>query len=318
MRHALLVLALTGCGKTQFSVFADQVPEGMLLSGYSDGETLHIVGGDLAGGPGIVAHYDGKSLCYESGAAERALWWIDGQSAQDWYAVGEAGTILHHVETERSVESVDTDATLFGVWVDDDGAVWAVGGVVGGGENTGEVWKRDPDTEQWSAFATELPGVLFKVWGGFFVGDGVAYELVDDTLVEMDTGGARLLTLRGSSPTDVWAVGGLQDAVVMHYDGNSWEAQDTSGLFGGGVNGVWLDDSDQVYLAGHFGLTAFDADGSWEMPELPVTSEHFHAVVGHGEDVFWLGGNLLSQGDNYGLIARYGSGSRTVTAEPCD
>jgi hypothetical protein len=54
------------------------------------------------------------------------------------------------------------------------------------------------------------------------------------------------------------------------------------------------------------------------MPEWPVSSEHFHSVWGHGDELLWAGGNLFSGGNNYGTIGRYGSGHKSLEATPCD
>ncbi|MCO4745853.1 MAG: hypothetical protein KC912_13750 [Proteobacteria bacterium] len=312
MRSALaLTLLLTACGSEDFSLLSESVSQGMLLSGWSDGETLHIVGGDLDGGAGVRVTWDGKRLCTEPEVTERALWWITGEGSET-FAVGEAGTILHTVDGVETREDVDTEATLFGVWMDGDRA-WAVGGEVGGGANRGEIWTRE--NGEWTAIDTDVPGVLFKMWDGFVVGDGVAYTLEDDLLVPVDAGGERLLTVRGRSGTDVWAVGGLADSVVMHSDGGDFEAVDSTGL-NGGLNGVWTGPDEDVWVAGHFGTMARQTDDGWASPSPPLTSEHFHAVVQHQDEMFWLGGNLFSAGDNFGVIGRYGKG--TPKPRDCD
>lgn len=308
----LPLLLVFGCAKQDYSLLSEQVPGGILLSGWSDGDVLHTVGGDLAGGPSIWATWDGKHLCVEQQVTERALWWVVGEG-NETYAVGEAGTILHTVDGVRTREDVDTEATLFGVWMDGDRA-WAVGGDVGGGENRGEIWTKNDG--EWTAIDLDLPGVLFKVWNGYAVGDGVAYRIEDDVLTALDTGGERLLTVRGRSETDVWAVGGLSDSVVMHSDGGgAFEEVDSAGL-SGGLNGVWTGADDDVWVAGHFGTMARQTEEGWDGPSPPLTSEHFHAVVRHQDEVLWLGGNLFSSGDNFGVIGRYGAGN--IRAKDCD
>lgn len=303
----LALLPLLGCGGEEFSLLSEEISTGMLLSGWSDGEVLHMVGGDLAGGAGVRVTWDGKRLCAVEQVTERALWWVTGEGDEN-YAVGEVGTILHTVNGTETREDVDTEATLFGVWMDGD-RVWAVGGVVASGENRGEIWTRE--NGEWRAIDQNLPGVLFKIWDGYIVGDGVAYTLEDDVLTPIDTGGERLLTVRGRSSTDVWAVGGLGDSVVMHSDGGAFESVDSEGL-AGGLNGVWTAPDDDVWVAGQFGLMGRSTDDGWDSPSPPLTSEHFHAVVRHQDDVFWLGGNLFSSGANFGVIGRFGAGKVNV------
>ena len=107
-----------GGGEGPWSVVAEAVPGGVLLSAWSDGDTLRMVGGDLGGGTGLMVRWDGSTLCYESDIADRALWWIHGPEAGEWVAVGEGGTVLHSVDGERTRIDAPTDATFYGAWAD--------------------------------------------------------------------------------------------------------------------------------------------------------------------------------------------------------
>jgi hypothetical protein len=303
----LSLLLLAGCRDTgsetgapptgpEWALMADQVGTGVFLSGFSDGATLRIVGGDLSGGGGVMAEVSDGTLCV-SPLGDHALWWIHGAAEGEWYAVGEAGTILHHAAGTLTDESVDTAATLYGVY--DDGArVWAVGGVPGA---TGELWLRENGA--WTLHTGGIDGAVFKVWGSWFVGETGSWRLEDDALVAWPTG-ERLLTVRGSDD-DAWAVGGATSARVMHFDGTAWIQEDAAGL-GQPLNGVWTDTDRPVFIAGNFGTSAYRDGTDWVMPDWPVTSEHFHAVWWHDDAAWFLGGNLLTPGNNYGTIARYG------------
>ena len=185
----LLLLACTDKDDTgtpiddgpQWTVFADQVGEGMLLSAWSDGPKMIAVGGGMGGeGPGVRVTVQGDSLCAETLVEDRALWWIHGNSSDDYYMVGDQGTILHSEGGVITREDVDTEATLYGVWVEEDGQVFAVGGVVS--TNTGEIWTRIDG--EWSLFAGDLEGVAFKVWQSWVVGDHMAWYLAGDTAAE--------------------------------------------------------------------------------------------------------------------------------------
>lgn len=329
--------AVTG---PQFSLMADELATGMLLSSWSDGDTLLSVGGDLAGGPGTLLRQDASGLCVEADVHDRALWWIHGAAAGEWYAVGFAGRILHSLDGVRTVEDVQTDATLYGVWAQPDGDVWAVGWT-GTGTNEGEIWKRSGGT--WSLHTGGLPGALFKIWDGWIVGDDQIYQIVDDALVSYDTvwllgddgalyeetvaadlsrdwDGVRLLTVRGRNNTDdVWAVGGDYSSLLLHFDGDRWEEVTTKGI-GQPLNGVWTAPGEDVWVAGHFGTTAAwsSETESWLTPSFPVTSQHFHGVAKHQDDVVWVGGNLFSSGNNFGTVARYGDDPTVLTATACE
>ena len=165
--------------------------------------------------------------------------------------------------------------------------------------------------------------MLFKVWNGWFVGDSVAYYWNGDSLeARPPPDSARLLTVRGESAEDVWAVGGLSTPVFLHWHDGAWEEIDIEPrCVSQPLNGVWTDAGERVWLAGHFGTAAaYDPETTqYECEEPPMTSEHFHSVWKHGDEVLWSGGNLFSSGDNYGTIGRYGDAVRPITDVPaCD
>ncbi len=293
-----------------FSIMADAIPQGVLLSAWTDSDVLLMVGGEL-GSAGILARYDGVGLTVEEDVADGALWWIHGPRDGEWYAVGESGIILHNVDGERIREDVDTDATLFGVYAMGE-RVWAVGGNVATG--TGEIWLRLGGV--WSLFAGDLPGLMFKTWEGWFVGHGQAYRLGDgDELISYAVGGERLVTVRGrEAGSDAWAVGGSTGAVLMHFEGQEWVGVDQS--LGQPLNGVWTAPDEALYVAGNSGLAAFCQDGEWVRPEVLLTTEVLHAVWPFGDEVIWVGGNLLTSGGDYhGTILRYGEQRDLLTPQ---
>jgi hypothetical protein len=296
-----------------WTLVSDEISGGVLLSAWSDGEVLHVVGGDLGGGPGVMLHGDANELCIEDSVTERALWWIHGDQSGRWTAVGEAGLVLTEEDGVRARMDIPTEATMFGVWMD-DGVTWAAGGHVGGGENSGEIWRHDG--EQWEAFAIDLPNVLFKVWNNWFVGQDIAYHWNGTELETHDIDG-RLLTIRGTSETDAWAVGGLVNALVLHYDGTNFEEVNTDGL-GQAINGVYTAPGEDVWIGGNFGVTARWNGTGWDQPDLPLTSDHLHAVWHHNDATWWFGGDLFSVGDNHGTIIRHSDDGRIPEIVDCE
>ncbi len=294
-----------------WSVLAEPVEGGVLLSAWSDGDLLRIAGGNLSDGGGLLARVEGDALCVEQGVTEEPLWWIHGPREGEFYAVGQRGTILHEADGVRQREDVPTEATLYGVWADEDGTVWAVGGVPGTGDS-GEIWRRVDGA--WSLVAGGLPGAVFKVWNGWFVGEESAWWWDGEQLVERPTG-QRLLTVRGRSDDDVWAVGGLTSAVVLHWDGAAWSEVDHTGL-GQPLNGVWTAPGEPVAIAGNFGTVALDWGDGWEMPDWPPTAEHLHAVWKHGDRFYAVGGNLMS-GGTYGTVLAYAQDPAPLAVEAC-
>jgi len=307
--------------KDTFSVLSDQVPGGVLLSMANVGDETILVGGQLDQGKGVIAHYDGTSVCYEENASDRALWWIHSARPGEFYAVGEAGTIIHSVNGERTIESVSTSATLYGVW-DSGDRVIAVGGVVP--TNKGEIWIRNDGT--WTQLASDLPGVAFKIWNNWIVGDNVAYHLdagPTPTLEErFPPANTKFLTVSGRSDDEVFAVGGTTEPILMSWDGSAWQdiAIDPACASGGiGLNGLWTDPGESLYIAGFNGVMGeLGDDGKWNCAQVGVSYEHFHTVNRVGDEVLWSGGNMFDISGNYGTIARYGKDDSSVTATLCE
>ncbi len=310
--------------KLEYSILADSIPGGgALLSVTSNGEEAIFVGGELqvnGSGKGVIVHYDGDSLCVESTKPDHTLWWVHSARPGEWYAVGEAGTILHEVAGVRTDESVATDAILYGVW-DNGDRVIAVGGTPFT-DRKGEVWVKENGV--WSQLAADLPGVTFKVWNQWIVGNGVAYHLEGDTLVERHPPANTLLrTVVGRSDDDVWAVGSQQGEAVLHWNGSEWESIEINPfcLRGGGLglNGAFTSPDDDVWVAGFDG-TMSQFDGEWHCADFnnPPTAEHFHAVGKHKDEFLWAGGNMNTQGNNYGTIGIYTEGKKNLPVTTCD
>lgn len=301
-----------------WEIVADGIPGGTLLSAWTDGDVLRFVGGDMSSdaNTGVMVEYDGERACVHEGFAARTLWWLHGAAPGDWYAVGAAGTILHTVGGVTTDESVPTEATLFGVYAADDGRVWAVGGDVWG-TGEGEIWLRDGGV--WSPFASGLPGLVFKAWDGWFVGDGRSWRLEGDALVEQAVPeGAKLLTARGRAVDDVYAVGGLTSPVVLHSTGTDWEEVSFDlGCSSQPLTGTWTAPGEDVWIAGLTGAMGYYDGTTWSCPDAPITFEHFHAVWSYGGAMWWAGGNLLSSGNNYGTIGRFGDPIGAVPVEVC-
>ena len=227
---------------------------------------------------------------------------------------------MHSVDGVRTDESIATDATLFGVY-DAGDRVIAVGGVVRG-DVRGEVWIRENGT--WSNLANDLPGVVFKVWNNWIVGDGVAYHLEGTgtpTLEErFPPDNAKLTTVVGVSDDEVYAVGGVASPVLLKWDGSAWQSLDVDlACANMGLNGVWTDTGENVWIAGFFGTMGERADdGTWNCATSPPTFETFHVVAKHGDEFLFGGGNFLNIGGNYGTIGRYGKGEQALTPTPCE
>lgn len=309
----LALFVLSGCsGTDDLSLVLDaEEGAGLLLGAWTHGGDLVAVGGTY-GASGSLVRIGGNGACSTSFELDRALWWIHGQG-DDWYAVGEAGTVLHAGERE----DVPTEATLFGVFHAGD-AVWAVGGdVAGTGE--GEIWRRVDGV--WAPFADGLPGLMYKVHDGWFVGDGLAYVLQDGELVDRSPpNGERLLTVRSLGPDHAFAVGGVAAPVLLEWVDGAWISHELPASCGGGggLNGVFTEDGRTVHVAGNQGLAATrEADGSWTCPEEPVSFDAFHAVWEHQGQPYWIGGNLFGAPPYHATVATRGGSGERFELESC-
>jgi len=332
----LILLLLVGCGgnggdssKTPddsggttvdgpWHLLANEVPSGMMLSAHEGATGTIIVGGDLHGGPGTISHLSEDRLCVETEEQDQALWWIHGRSATDWYAVGVQGIVIHESDGVRTREDIDTTDTLFGVY-DDGTDVWAVGGDVGSTLH-GSIWRK-PAGGDWEVVASELPGLMFKPWAGWFVGHGQAYFWDGTALVEHHPpNGARLVTARGTAD-DLWAVGGLANPEMYHWTGAEWETVTVDAACAtDSLNGVYVDPDGNPWVAGHAGSAAKWDGSTWECADKAIASEDFHAVWWVDGEPIWLGGNLLAaaEEDNYGTLGHFGEHREIEVVEGCD
>jgi hypothetical protein len=288
----------------------------MFLSGHADDAGVIVVGGNVNADQGLVARWENNVLCVEAdAAADGTLWWADG-TATGWVAVGTHGVVLREADGVRSRDDIDTTATLFGVWMEGD-TTWAVGGDVGA--IRGEIW-RQPAGEPWELVLGDLEALLFKAWNGWFIGDGVAWYWNGTELEERHPpDGVRLLTMHGVSADDTWAVGGRTNAVILRYTDGAWSqpTMDPRCLHAP-LSGVWVDADGVPWVAGHNGIAASWQDDAWVCDSPPITAEHFHGVIGAGEQVLWMGGNLLSATDNYGTLATWPSSAGPNEVHLCE
>lgn len=282
----------SGAIEEPWSIAATDLGDAMLLSAWSDGDTLRIVGGDMAGGHGDLLTWDGDALCVQHDYADATLWWIDGTPGGSFWAVGEAGAVVHSSGERRDI---DTDMTLYGVDVSIDN-VWVVGGDPSTG--LGGIWRWTGDG--WDEQPTD--NVMFKVdqdadGGALMVGDQATWVFADGYLTEVPHD-QRLVTVHEGQ-----AVGGSSSAVVASWSGSRWDEQDALYL-NGPLNGLYV--GERTWVAGNAGVMAYRGDERWVIPDLPLTSDTFHAVVEHDGAAWFVGGNFFSAGDNHGTIGVHG------------
>lgn len=234
-------------------------------------DLVYAVGGQQGAGGlsvGAMMRREGGTWSAAELPADTAkLNWIHGRDALR-VVVGERGTILVRDgdDGEWTTTGCGTALPLWGVWISALDDAWTVGG---------DGFMRDPvmcrfDGATWTL--VELPELtvdskgLFKVFGlapddVWAVGDAALLLHWDGsgwTQVEVDTE-ADLISLWGSGPSDLLAVGGRASGTLLRYDGSAWTA---TALTTPGLNGIWMAPDGTARIGGGQGTIALVPPGS--------------------------------------------------------
>jgi hypothetical protein len=181
---------------------------------------------------GTVLHYDGTSWTPMQSGTTETLEGVWGASSSDVYVTGENGTILHY-----------------------DGASWSPM-QSGTTENLGVVW----GTSSSDVFVAALPGYA----GQILHYDGTSWSPMQQ----------RAWGVWGSSPDDVWAVSG--EYAVYYYDGIRWTVawRPANYIASEGLSTIWGTSSTDVWVAGNAGV-ALHYDGMEWSGRSPYVSNAF-------------------------------------------
>lgn len=312
LRLLAVALVACGCGSSHWSLplpALDRVPLSVSERGPGD---VWIVGGALgSGGNALVLHYDGAVWQRTDVGTDATLWWVAPSSPGQVWTVGERGTVLSG--PPFSTVSVPTTATLYGVW-SSGGETWIVGGEP---DLSGVVLHRD--AAGWhDRTPAGTTGALFKVWGTrpgdvFICGqNGVMLHWDGVALAAQSTGlgrNAPLFTVAGRASNDVWAVGGLGNAVAIHFDGAAWSPLPDALLADApGLAGVSVDRDGTAALVGAGGAKFRGRPGALVDESAFATREDLHAVSLVAGELFAVGGNYLAPAGalRRGVLAHYG------------
>ena len=304
------LVVLAGCGGTDapqgWHVVFDDL-EAPVLSAWTapSGRTFFVGGAPEAG---LILASDGHNWERMAVANAPRLWWVFGFSDDDVWAVGEHGAVLFYDGVLWRYAVSATSGTLYGVWGTSDQEMWAVG-------QGGVVMHRGPLA--WDLEATGLPdeGDLYKVWGA----DGVVYAVGErGNILRRDASGwtrmtsgttETLRTVVGRAANDVWAVGGQQGPVALHFDGQSWT--EMGPMFGAPLVGVTLDAS--VWATSATGELFERTGDAWTQIDLGLPASLHFVAIGSGGRRFAGGGTT----DGHGVLVAYGDASRNaITGAP--
>lgn len=292
--------------------------QGWLLSVWGPAPNLRFaVGGEPEAG--LVLRSDGTEWAPMTLPTQVPLLnWVYGFGADDVFAVGNGGTVLHFDGHTWTREPTPTDENLWGVWGARPDALWAVGGSGRAGSEAtllhrdGTGWQRVTPPE------LERPNVraLFKVWGSgeddvYAVGQrGVVLHWDGSHWEELHVGADDdLIALWGTGPDQIVAVGGRGQGIISRWDGETWETRKLART--PGLNGIWMQDDGTAHLVGESGTALQLPAGSFETQDrsLPTTLT-LHAVFGGmGQWLTAAGGNLeASSGPFEGVLVEHRAG----------
>lgn len=236
--------------------------------------------------------------------------WVHGFSATDIFVVGNGGTVLHFDGAAWTLQPTPTSEALWGVWGAAPNDVWAVGGR---GNTSSVATLLHYDGDAWESVtlpAFQRPNVtaLFKIWGTaadniYAIGrSGVILHYQGEAWVEEASGtGDDLITIHGTSASDIVAVGGRSNARVVIWDGETWRSESLAPL--PGLNGVFMATPGVAHIVGVEGTIArLDLTAGTFREEVPATALDFHAVFGDSQGVLTaVGGNFTAApGDEQG------------------
>jgi hypothetical protein len=270
-----------------------------------------VAGQPLEGGLSRGALYRWDGAQWSAGSVPDdipALNWVFGVGARR-FIVGDFGVILVRDDDqgEWTQYGCETILALWGVWgaaVDD---VWAVGG---------DGFNRDPvachfDGVAWTLWELPEPSfeshALYKVWGT--ASDNV-WAVGDEGLL-MHWGGeaegwtelpsgtdSDLISLWGTGPGEILAVGGRTTGVLSRWDGRQWTAQEVPEL--PGLNGVWMSPDGTATVVGPQGGTGTVVAGALTVEqEDSGTPLALHGVFGFADVERWAVGGSLDMAPPY-------------------
>jgi hypothetical protein len=251
--------------------------------------------------------------CWEGplpqGNTLRSIW---GSAANDVWAVGDLGTILHWDGSGWSGVASGTSAALNGVWGSAANDAWAVGAAGTLLHWNGSAWSSvasgttDPFSAVWGSSASDVwvvGGVFSDLGATILHWNGAAWT----TAVSSSTNTIPFLrAVWGSAANDVWVAG--LNGELRHWNGSAW-TRVTSGVTDALI-GLWGSSPTEAWAVGYDPLTAranlLRWDGTSWSPDLSAPFGRWTAAWGPSASERWTVGL-------YGQATRWSGGVWTTT-----
>ena len=244
------------------------------------------------GEAGTILHYNGSNWnLMKTDQSNFEDIW--GSSANNIFAVGHDGTIAHYNGSNWSSMTSTTSNDLYGVWGESGSLVFAVG-------MSGTVLKYDGNN--WSQENSDTSDNLWSIWGSSGTnvlavgsnGEIIHYNGTSWSSSTMSSGTAQVLwDIWGSSENNIYVSG--QSGVVKKYTGTTWTevtSNTSEDLFG-----IWGTSNTNYYILGNNGIILQCNESSCS--EMNSTStNHFYGIWGTSSS------NIYGVG-YYGSIQHY-------------
>lgn len=217
----------------------------------------------------------------------KAVW---GTSANDVWAVGLGGAILHSDGVRWSVSASTTKAMLNGVWGTSSSDVWAVGGDSAGGvmlHYDGKAW-----TTVTTAVTKQFTGVYASAaadaWAVTEIGEIVHFDGASWKLQTSPITGAAW-SIHGTSPTNVWIPGS---------DGRTWRGGKggfslvTTPITTDSITNIFALSDTEAFAVGFHQLFIHFTAGAWTTVRAPAGGGAFvWSVSATSANDVWMAGN---------------------------
>jgi hypothetical protein len=243
---------------------------------------------------GMVRRLAGGDLQLLKTGVNKNIYGVWGTAADNVYAVGAQGTLLHWNGGSWTLQASlgGGTADLRSVYGADATHVWAVGTAGAAAAFNGAVWKAIPmlsGTANFNGvFAATKSGGGYDVWAAAQQG---LYRLVESGgqagLQKFNpTPYGNYLGIHGSDAEHIWAVG--MTGVIAHWNGQSWKQQTSTTSIA--LRSVWAASATSVFAVGEKGqILRYDGQ-VWKAMQSP-TQQTLASVWGTSDKDVWAAGS---------------------------